>query len=153
MIPCGKRYGKAYATSREIEGVAVWVPGKYADMNMWGMLRSGAFIYGAKMGRESLSNLSIVSNHLKPSRKKLMKNKPYEYLMIIGISPASQGNGLGSKLVDAMNKEATRKGVYIYLETESEENLQFYEKHGFTVLQEIVLDKLSLPMWLMERQP
>ena len=82
-----------------------------------------------------------------------MKNKPYEYLMIIGISPAAQGNGLGSKLVDAMIEDATRKGVYIYLETESEENLQFYEKHGFIILQEIVLDKLELPMWLMERKP
>ncbi len=149
----GMKFGKAYATSPEIEGVAVWVPGKHSDMTMWGMLRCGALSYGAKMGKESIRNLSIVSKQLGPTRKRLMKNKPYLYLTIIGVSSMAQGKGFGSKIMDAMKEECTREGLHLYLETEKEENLPFYEKHGFAVLEKIVFKKLNLPMWLMERKP
>ena len=149
----GMKFGQVYATSPAIEGVAAWVPGKYANMTMWGMLRCGALSYGMKMGRESTANLSIVSKQLGPERKRLMKNKRYLYLMIIGISSAKQGQGHGSKLMEAMKEVCDRERLYLYLETEKEENLHFYKKHGFTVLDKIVFKKLNLPMWLMERKP
>lgn len=149
----GMKFGKAYATSPEIEGVAVWVPGKYADMSMWGMLRCGAMSYGTKMGRVSVRNLAIVSKQVGPYRKKLMKNRRYLYLMIIGISSTEQGKGLGSKLTEAVKDECDREGLHLYLETEKEENVPFYEKHGFTVLQKIVFKEFNLPMWLMDRKP
>jgi len=43
------------------------------------------------------------------------------------------------------------KALTLYLETEKEDNLFFYEKHGFTVLEKINLPKLDLSMWLMLR--
>ncbi len=147
----GMKYGKAYASSPDIEALAVWVPGRYADMTMWRMLRCGALRYGTKMGKESMSNLSIVSKQLGAERKRLMKNKPYVYLTIIGVSSAAQGKGLGSKLMDAIKEECSREGLRLYLETEKENNLPFYEKHGLTVKKKIVFEKINLPMWLMER--
>ena len=149
----GIKYGKAYSATPEIEGVAVWVPGKFATMTMWRMFRCGALLYGAKMGKETLQNLSIISKQLGPERKSLMKNKTYQYLMIIGVSGRAQGMGLASKLMDAMKEESEREGIHLYLETEKEENIAFYEKHGFKMLKKIVLKKLQLPMWLMERKP
>ncbi len=149
----GIKFGKACATSPKIEGVAVWVPGRHANMTMWGMLRSGALAYGARMGKESVRNLSIVSRRLGPERRKWMKKKPYLYLTIIGVSSQAQGKGLGSQIMDAIKEECDREGFSLYLETEKEDNLAFYQKHGFAVLEKIVLDKLDLPMWLMERKP
>ncbi len=148
----GMKFGKACATSPSAEGVAVWVPGKYADMSMWGMLRSGALFYGMKMGKQSVQNLAIVSKQTGHKRKKLMRNQAYKYLTIIGISSAAQGNGFGSKLMDTIKQECDNEGLNLYLETEKEENLRFYEKHGFTVLERINLPKLDLPMWLMFRK-
>ncbi len=148
----GLKFGKVYATSPEIEGVAVLVPGDHADMGMWGILRSGAMPYAMKMGKESIHNLGIVYKHLGPDRKKLMNNKPHAYLMVIGVASTFQGKGFGSKLMEAMIEEATREGLHIYLETETEANVSFYEKHGFSVLQQIVLEKLNVPMWEMERK-
>jgi len=155
MIPLlyGMKFGKVYATSPEIEGVAVWAPGKYANMTMWGMLRCGALSYGTKFGKETVRNLSIVSQQLGPARKRLMKNKPYIYLMIIGVSSAAQEKGVGSKIMDTIKEECARECLHLYLETEKEENIAFYEKHGLTVLQKIVLPKINLPMWQMSRQP
>ena len=149
----GMKYGKACATSPSAEGVAVWVPGKYADMNIWGMLRSGALIYGMKMGRQSAQKLAIVSKQTGHKRKKLMKGHAYMYLIIIGVSSQAQGKGFGSKLMDTICQECDDEGLNLYLETEKEENIRFYEKHGFVVLEKIILPKLDLPMWLMLRKP
>jgi hypothetical protein len=55
----GMKFGKVCATSPEIEGVAVWVNGKYSNMTMWRMLRCGALPYGAAMGKQARRNLSI----------------------------------------------------------------------------------------------
>jgi len=44
----GMKFGKARATSSSLEAVAVWLPGKFANMGMWGMLRSGALFHGMK---------------------------------------------------------------------------------------------------------
>lgn len=149
----GIKFGKVYATSPKIEGVVVWVPGKYADMTMWRMIRCGALTYGAKMGKEARRNLSILSKQLDPDRKRLMKNKRYIYVTILGITSTEQGKGFGSKLMDAIQEECTREGLHLYLETEKEENLSFYEKHGLTLLQSITLEKIDLPLWQMERTP
>ena len=149
----GMKFGKAYATSKEIEGVAIWVPGKHANMTMWGMLRSGGLSYGMKMGKETISNLSIISNQLGPDRKRLMKNNPYKYLTLIGVSSQVQGKGLGSRIINTIKEECDREGVHLYLETEKEDNLPFYEKHGLTVLEKVVFKKINMPMWLMARKP
>ncbi len=142
----GMKFGKACATSPSAEGVAVWVPGKYADMSMWGMLRSGALFYGMKMGRQAVQNLAIVSKQTGHKRKELMRDKVYTYLTIIGVSSLAQGKGFGSKLMDTIKQECDNQGLNLYLETEKEENLCFYEKHGFTVLEKINLPNLELPM-------
>ncbi|MCW3490195.1 GNAT family N-acetyltransferase [Dethiobacter alkaliphilus] len=149
----GMKYGKACATSAEIEGVAVWFSGKYANLSMWRLLLSGALPYGAKMGKETLRNLAIVSNQLGPDRKKLMKNKSYQYLMIIGVRGTIQGKGLGSKLMEAIKEDCDKEKLHLYLETEKEENIAFYEKHGLRVLQKIMFNKLDVPMWEMAREP
>jgi len=149
----GMKFGKACATSPSAEAVAVWVPGKYADMGMWGMLRSGALFYGMKMGKQSVQNLAIVSKQTGQKRKKLMRRQAYTYLTVIGISSAAQGKGFGNKLMDTIKQECDDEGIYLYLETEKEENINFYEKHGLTVLEKITLPKLDLPMWLMIRKP
>ncbi len=149
----GLKFGKVYATSAKLEAIAAWVPGKYSNMTMWGMLRCGALSYGTKMGKEAIGNLSIISKQLVPDRKKQMKGKSYLYLLIIGVVSSAQRKGFGSQMMDVICQEADRKGLYVYLETEKEENLPFYEKHGFGVLQKITFKKLHVPMWEMARKP
>ena len=148
----GLKYGKVYATSVDIESVAVWVPGKLANMSFLRMLLSGAMSYGAKMGRESMRRLSITAKQMGPDRRRLMKNTPFIYLMIIGVSPAEQGKGLGSRLLNVIKDECDAQGLRLYLETETEQNVRFYEKHGFTLLEKAVIKELDLPIWEMVRK-
>jgi len=44
------KYGEVYASSKELEGIVAWVPGKYADMTMWRIIRSGAMGAAIRMG-------------------------------------------------------------------------------------------------------
>ena len=46
------RYGIIYATSENLEGIAVWLPHKYADMSFWGIIRSGAILPALRLGKE-----------------------------------------------------------------------------------------------------
>lgn len=80
----GIKFGKVYATSERIEGVAVWLPGEKSYMGFLGLLSSGAASCGAKIGKPSMKNLSILGKHLEPDRKRFMKGKKYSYLMVRG---------------------------------------------------------------------
>ena len=93
----GMKYGKACATSPDMEGVAVWVPGRYANMSMWGMWRSGALRYGMAMGRETTRNLAIVSKELGPEKKRIMKANPISTLRLSGCPPRLRGRDWGAK--------------------------------------------------------
>lgn len=149
----GVKYGKVYAPSPALEGVAVWLPGKYANMTPLRMILCGALPYGAKMGSEHIRFFSAFGKRLEREKKRLLAGKPYAYLSVIGIEQSAQGKGYGSRLVNAIKQECDRDGTVLYLETETEENVRFYEKHGLRVLQKITLDQVSLPMWLMARAP
>src|SRR5919107_898411 len=56
------------------------------------------------------------------------------YLAILGVDPARQGEGLGSRLIRPGLELCDREGLPAYLETGKEENLAFYARHGFTVV-------------------
>ena len=143
----GLKYGKVYADSENINGVAVWLPKKYANMGFWGMLRSGALKFGTKMDQTTMKKMSFISKQLGKNRKKLMGNSHYYYLMIIGVHSDFQGKGIGSKLLDAIKEDCRNEYCQLFLETETEENVNFYTKNGFQLLNQLSLDHLNLPMW------
>lgn len=57
--------------------------------------------------------------------------EPYWYLPLIGVDPAVQGRGLGSRLLEAALQIVDRDGVPAYLEASNARNLPLYERYGF----------------------
>jgi len=55
---------------------------------------------------------------------------PFTYLRTLGVHPAFQGSGLGSRLVEQVIRTASA-ALPLYLETAKEQNLTFYARHGF----------------------
>jgi GNAT superfamily N-acetyltransferase len=143
----GLKYGKIYAPTSDIEAAAVWIGPPYIDMTIWRIFRSGAFSVAMKLGLKIAFLVSKVFDQLVKDRQRLMKGE-YLYLNALGVSPEKQGTGLGSKLVKAMIENLDPQ-YPIYLETESERNVRFYEKLGFKVLNTIEVPTLNLPMWEM----
>jgi len=145
------KYGQVYATSENLEGIAAWVPGEWAAMTPWRMVRSGAMRAALKLGWKTAKKMEPVYAPLEAHRQETMQGKTFIYLQIIGVAAACQGQGFGGKLLRALIEECERSGTSLYLETETESNVRMYERFGFVVIKEIVLPIINLPMWEMVR--
>lgn len=152
VVYCMK-YGQVIAPSKQLEGMAAWVTGKYADMSMFHMLMSGAFFSAMRMGPKYSQRIATVFKPVDEDRKANMKGRDYIYLVMIGVAPQYQGQGLGGKLMRAMLTEGEQSGLPIYLETETEENISLYQHFGFEVVKKVTLPLIDLPMWEMVREP
>lgn len=77
--------------------------------------------------------------------------EPHGYLGLLGVDPASQGRGLGAALLDDWLRGVDAEGLPAYLETDRRENLRFYGRAGFAVLEE--LDVVGAHVWCLRRPP
>jgi ribosomal protein S18 acetylase RimI-like enzyme len=77
---------------------------------------------------------------------------PHFYLATLGVAPAAQGRGLGSRLLQPVLELCDADGVPAYLESSKESNIAFYARHGFRVAREISLPR-GPTMWAMWREP
>ena len=146
------KYDKVYATSKDLEGIAAVVPGRFSEMTFWRMLRSGAVGCGMRMGTTAarrMADLRVLST----DRVQITAGRPYVYLLALGVRTAHQGKGLGGSLLRALLDDCDRRSLSIYLETETEENVRMYERFGFEVVKQIELENLRVPMWEMLREP
>ena len=147
------KYGTVTASSENLEGIAAWVPGDVAEMTIWRMIQSGAFRSGMKMGARLGARMAPVFRPIERDRKEHMKGRPFLYLQVIGVAPAFQGHGFGGRLLRGIIAESEQAGIPLYLETETERNVGWYEGYGFRTLKQITLPVIGLPMWEMVREP
>ncbi len=77
---------------------------------------------------------------------------PHWYLAVLGVEPAAQGRGVGSRLLDALvgGLAASREGQVddpdtppIYLECDRPESVAFYRGRGFEVLHALEVEGVS----------
>lgn len=145
------RYGNTYATSARLEGIVTWTPGEVADMTTWRMLRSGAMRAGLRMGAQLSSQVSALFRPIEQDRREHMKGAPFLYVPVLGVASAYQGQGIGTRLLRAAIADSEASKKPLYLETETEYNVGWYESFGFRVLKKIFLPGIGLPVWEMAR--
>ena len=141
------KYGQIYAPTSDLNGLAAWVGSPYIQANFWRMLRSGSMPIAMQLGADIGKKISQIFDIIEKDRKNLMQT-PFLYLYVLGVHPTHQGQGLGKNLVKTMLDHLPPK-IPVYLETESERNVSFYERLGFEVVKEISVPILDLPMWEM----
>jgi len=147
------KYGEVYATSENLEGIVAWVPGKYADMTMWHIIRSGAMGAAMRVGSNAAKKMGPVFKPVSEDRHEHMAGRTFLYLLIVGVATELQGKGFGRKLIGAAIEKSEREGLQLYLETETEENVKMYKHFGFSLFKRITLPIVDLPMWEMVRKP
>ncbi|MFC1943794.1 GNAT family N-acetyltransferase [Chloroflexota bacterium] len=149
MVRFCLKYGNVLSTSENLEGVMAIAPHD-KDMTALRVIRSGAFFLSMKIVKEA-KIMKVLSNAIEEAKKSLNLG-PYIHLLIMGVSQEFQGKGFGGKLLRAVIEKAETGRKPIYLETQKEENVNLYEKYGFSVKKKIILpEPLNLPMWLMVR--
>jgi len=133
-------------TNAERTGAACWFPPGTTKLNFRETLAEALPFLP-----EGLPRLGKVSRFEQAIKARWPK-EPHWYLAILSISPESQGKGHGGELLRPGLERADAAGVPAYLETQRERNLGFYGRHGFELVEKIVVDG-ELPVWLMFREP
>ena len=76
---------------------------------------------------------------------------PNWYLTILGTVPEQQGTGIGSALLRPMLERCDREGVAAYLESSDPDNVPYYERFGFRVIDELRFpDGPRMPLMLRD---
>jgi|SRR5680860_1079140 len=79
-------------------------------------------------------------------------SQPSWQLLIVGVDPDLQGQGRGSAIVQEGLARADQAALPCYLEASTPANLAFYERLGFTNMEEATLGKGGPPAWGMRRE-
>ena len=151
----GARYGQVYSTDGTDEGAAIWLPPDRPQTSMLRMLRVGFWemmSLPVKVGVGALPRLFSMMGQMEELHKKDVPKRHW-YLMVLGVEPKRQGQGVGSALMQPGLEQADRDRLPCYLETAKEINLKFYKKHGFEVVRKVDLPRGGPPVWTMLRQP
>ena len=132
-------------------GAAVWLPpGTYPRglrRDLLTYVRSlPTFVYcGARVGR-AFALLSAVDK----AHHDL--HEPHFYLAILGTDPQFQRSGAGSAALAPVLERCDTEGLPAYLETQKEENIAYYARHRFAVVQKIEVKGCPL-IWTLRREP
>jgi ribosomal protein S18 acetylase RimI-like enzyme len=128
-------------------GAALWLPPghwKVPPLTLTRLLPRFMALFGRR--------LSLVLRGLFEVEKQHPDRDDHFYLPFIGVDPDHQGRGIGSTLLMPVLQTCDRDRIGAYLEATNEDNLRLYERHGFSVVGEIVLPK-GPPVWPMWRSP
>ena len=146
------KHGEAWVAmvDDDIAGAAVWLPpGSYPPGS-------------ARQARQMLHLLGVAPVALGSLRRSLKYLRAVEaehpkaehwYLATLGVDPAHQGRGYGTKLLEAVLTRTDEAGMPTYLETDKERNLGYYARHRFTLMDTVVPTASGPPTWTMWREP
>jgi ribosomal protein S18 acetylase RimI-like enzyme len=138
---------EAYTTD-QLGGVSVWR--REVDIPFGQQLRLLP-LFARATGWARIPATLRMFYYLEAQHQRLMP-EPHYYLFLLGVEPARQGQGVGSQLITPMLARCDREQARVYLETSRADNLPFYERHGFEVVE--VVERGGWPnFWLMIRKP
>lgn len=146
----GIRYGEIYATSPNLEGVAVWFPPGNYPVTIWKLVRSVPLSVIFGFGRYGGGRMRQLNEYIDAVHQRLVPFGHW-YLQVIGVDPQFQGKGYAGKLLEPMLARIDEEGLPCYLETIDEHNVSFYEHFGFAVIEKSTIPETNLTNWAMLR--
>lgn len=153
LLSYGLTYGRVYTTAT-FAGVACWIaPGK-TWLSPWRMVRTGFALPRAMLAMkpEARARLGAAFTYTDAVHARLLP-EPHWYLAALGVDPARQRQGVGGKLIQPVMALADATGKSCYLETQTADNVRFYERYGFAVLEAGEVPGQPLRIWAMIRRP
>jgi len=152
----GLAYGKVFAPSPNVEGVAIWLPPGRTGISSLRSIVPGilslkkAFPLRAAKQRGLLHRLA---EYGKLSAKIHEKHAPFPhwYLMVLGVADAFRGKGFAGRLLRPVLNHLDSRGLPCYLETHNPANPPLYEHFGFKIMEVARLPGSDKPHWAMVR--
>ena len=134
-------------TTADGQANAIWKPPGQWKIGGLELLRQAPRTVGILRSR-LLAALAV----LNAVERKHPTDPPHWYLAVLGTEPAGQGQGKGSAVLQPVLEHCDRAGEPAYLESSKEQNIPFYERHGFRVTERLDLQG-GPSLWLMWRDP
>ncbi len=148
----GHKFGEVDTTAGNVEGDAIWLPPGEQKVSPWRMAQAGMLAVPLRFGFPAFRRFLTVVNHMEHLHDKDMA-APHWYLMVLGVDPPRQGQGVGGALIAPKLAQADAEGLPCYLETMKARNVTFYQKHGFEIVHEGDIPKGGPHFWTMKRMP
>jgi ribosomal protein S18 acetylase RimI-like enzyme len=142
--------GQAYGAGDNAAGVAVWsYPGqKLAKPPARTYLRFLPLLFS----RFAIAGFKARNVFAEFERmRKTYAPGPSYYLQTIGVRPDSQGRGFSSQLIRPFIEEADARGIGVYTETVTPENVALYERFGLKCMDERPIPNTGLKAWSFYR--
>ncbi|MHA2125556.1 MAG: GNAT family N-acetyltransferase [Promethearchaeota archaeon] len=144
-------FGEVYASSANLEGIALWIPSEYAYITPERSKECGDEVFFYMLGRKYLERLSVTA-HPNEVHEQLVK-EPHVYLMVLAVDPEYQRKGFGRKLLLSSIEYLDKTNQKCYLDTNKESNVSYYQKFGFEVLKKFDILNTGVTNWSMLRTP
>ena len=143
----GRITGARRADGR-LMGVAAWVPpGLYP---LPGRAQVGELVGATRAMAPRPAGLRAGMRYLFAIDQAHPKD-PMWYLLLLVVDPLVQRSGIGTRLQTPVLETADREGVDCYLETQKPENLAYYRRFGYEVVEELRPVQDGPPLWTMRR--
>ncbi|MHA1727226.1 MAG: GNAT family N-acetyltransferase [Promethearchaeota archaeon] len=150
LINYAIKCGKVYATSSNLEGIAVWLPSDKAHITFLEGFRNGGISLFFKIGIRAVLKQMSSYNYCYRIHKNIIPTYHWD-LAVIGVDPLFQGKGFAGLLFKAMLTEIDRKKLSCFLETMNENNVTLYEHFGFKVMNKSKIPDTNITNWAMLR--
>ena len=137
---------------KEGPGAAVWLPPSGWEVMPERAAEAELDKLPALMGADAVARFEQVLGFLEPFHRRDVPPEHW-YVMVVGVAPAGQGQGLGRALLEPILKRADATGLPCYLETAQPRNVSFYRNLDFRVLVETVEPRSGLQLWTFVRDP
>lgn len=132
-------------------GVAVWLPPGSCPWSALRKLRAApALLRVALVAPGSASDFARTG----ANAERAHPAEPHWYLEVLGVRPEAQGHGVGTQLLGLGLARAERAGLPCYLETARRQNVGYYARFGFQVVDDALALVPNGPThWAMWRPP
>jgi ribosomal protein S18 acetylase RimI-like enzyme len=141
---------EVWTTSGVVRGAARWLPPGRPPMRVGPTLK--ALVTTPFRLGSAIAPFLAYGRAVEALRAEAMPG-PHWYLAGIGVDPSARGRGVGAALLEPGLEAATRAALPAVLLTNNEENLPFYERHGFAVVRTDETPKGGPHAWAMVRTP
>lgn len=126
------------------KSVAVWTPPNPPKQTIAERYRESLYMrwtYGKRVHKVRNCLQRMAARH---------PRSPHWYLLSLATDDDCRGQGMASRLLDDMLSRCDKDGQQVALETATNSNLEFYQKFGFVVADEPIIDE-GVISWLMVR--
>ena len=144
-------HGELYTTPGDIQGSANWLPPGETELNDERLATAGVFEVLERIGKEGAERFGAAMERVGEAHTKAV-SLDHWYLLILGVDPSRQGQGIGGQLIAPILNRADAEDRVCYLETMKARNVPFYRKHGFDVVVEEDIPG-GPRFWALRRDP